>query len=479
MKHRVLLFCVLFIWLQAVWGTVFQVGPSRPLQIPSQAAALVDDGDTVDIDPVTYSGTDACAVWTKHNLLVRGAGGVPHMQANGASVQGKGTWVVSGDNMQVESVAFSGSVVPDHNGAGIRHEGSGLTVRHCHFHYNENGILGGHAGIIVVEYCEFGHNGYGDGYSHNIYINHAQELHVRFSYFHHAHTGHEIKSRAHRNFILYNRISNESTGDASREVDLPNGGLAVLTGNIIHQGPAATNGNMLGFGSEGLSNDPPHELYLVNNTIVDERGFGGSFISLPASGVNLLKAVNNIFVSATAAWLIGSPSQLDSLTNIYTAGKSQLFFADTLTYDYRLTGLSLQVIDQGSFPGYAGSFLLQPTWEYQHPCLGLLRPQQAATDIGAYEYVSPAALPEAETGLQLISCTGNGICRFRIKPPDPLASLEVYDANGRLTILGNCNDPGTGEVDLSGLPCGLYLCHLRSTKGKSAVKFIHCPGNNR
>jgi len=478
-KHKVLLLCLLTFWLQLVRGTVFQVGPSRPLLIPSQAAALVDDGDTVDIDPVTFSGMDACAVWTKHNLLVRGAGGMPHMQANGAFVQGKGTWVVSGDNMRVEAIEFSGSVVPDHNGAGIRHEGSGLSVSHCHFHHNENGILGGHAGMILVEHCEFGHNGYGDGYSHNIYINHAQELTVRFSYFHHAHIGHEIKSRAHRNFILYNRISNEITGDASREVDLPNGGFAVVCGNIIHQGPAATNGNMLGFGNEGLTNDPPHELYLVNNTIVDERGFGGSFISMPSSGVNLLKAVNNIFVSATAAWINGSPLQLDSLTNIIAANKGQLFFTDTLLYDYRLSGLSLAAVNQGSFPGSAGGFLLQPGWEYHHPCLGLVRPQQAAIDIGAYEYVSPAAVFGAESGLQLLSCQGPGIYRFRIHPPDPLASFEVYDANGRLTAREGCNEHGTGDFDLSGFPCGIYLCRLRSVKGQGAVKFLHCPGNIR
>jgi len=50
-------------------------------------------------------------------------------------------------------------------------------------HGNEEGILAGHnrSSRILVEYTEFADNGYGDGLSHNIYVNHAREFTMRFS----------------------------------------------------------------------------------------------------------------------------------------------------------------------------------------------------------------------------------------------------------------------------------------------------------
>jgi hypothetical protein len=69
----------------------------------------------------------------------------------------------------VENIEFSGAAVPDHNGAGIRLDETGLIVRSCYFHNNENGILTSnpYAGDILIEYSEFAANGYGDGYTHN------------------------------------------------------------------------------------------------------------------------------------------------------------------------------------------------------------------------------------------------------------------------------------------------------------------------
>jgi hypothetical protein len=82
----------------------------------------------------------------------------------------------------------------------------------------------------------------------------VDSLIFRFNYSHHAHVGHELKSRAHVNMIAYNRFSNEATGDASRDIDLPNGGQAYLIGNTIQQGMQAQNSNMVGYGLEGLNN---------------------------------------------------------------------------------------------------------------------------------------------------------------------------------------------------------------------------------
>ena len=84
------------------------------------------------------------------------------------------------------------------------------------------------------------------------------------------------------NVIEYNRFSNEANGDASREIDLPNGGSAYIIGNVIQQGPLGQNSNLVGYGAEGLSNPGPHELYAVNNTLVNEKTVG-SFFSVPTN----------------------------------------------------------------------------------------------------------------------------------------------------------------------------------------------------
>ena len=49
-------------------------------------------------------------------------------------------------------------------------------------------------------------------------------LKVTGSYFHHAKSGHLLKSRAAKNLIFYNRLTDEIGGTASYELEFPNGG---------------------------------------------------------------------------------------------------------------------------------------------------------------------------------------------------------------------------------------------------------------
>lgn len=365
-----------------LWATVWEAGPGLLYPAPSAVAGLVSDGDTVNITGALYQGD--CVAWTADNLLLRAVGGPVYLEAAGNYVWGKGIWVCAGNNIRVDNIHFSGASVPDHNGAGIRLDGSGLHVRNCSFLFNENGILGGNSGTIRIENSEFGYNGYGDGYSHNIYINHADTLIIQGCYFHHANIGHEIKSRAHVNIIRYNRISNEETGNASREIDLPNGGLAILISNLIHQGPSATNGNMLGFGNEGLSNNPPHELYVIHNTFVDQRHFNGVFMSVE-NGIGKVAVKNSVFAGGPALWLAGNPQILDTAGNILIPDETLAGFAALEQYDYHLLSSS-PALNLGTAPGMAGTIDLHPQYEYVHPLQLVNRPLAGLPDAGAYEY---------------------------------------------------------------------------------------------
>src|SRR5262249_19191821 len=149
--------------------------------------------------------------------------GRPHLKANGANAEGKAIWVIKGDKVTIENVEFSGAKVPDGNGAAIREEGRELILRGCYIHDNEMGILAGNPNTdIVIEASEF--SGSTGPYNHNIYMGNIHSFTLQFSYVHHAREGHNVKTRARTNFILYNRIMDEMTGTSSYALDIPNGG---------------------------------------------------------------------------------------------------------------------------------------------------------------------------------------------------------------------------------------------------------------
>ena len=103
------------------------------------------DGDTVSIQAALYDN-DKQVTWKKNNLLLKGIGGQPTLKAGSLIANdannGKGIFVIAGNNTTVENIAFTNAKAKDNNGAGIRQEGSNLIVRHCLFDGNEMGILG-------------------------------------------------------------------------------------------------------------------------------------------------------------------------------------------------------------------------------------------------------------------------------------------------------------------------------------------------
>ena len=354
-------------------GNVIQVGPARALTTPCAAAAVAQDGDLIEIDAGEYLG-DVCA-WEQNDLVLRGVGGFAHLRAAGAHAQGKAIWVIKGSQTTIEWVEFSEASVPDQNGAGIRLEGPGLTLRHCSFHDNENGILAGDNGQsdVLIEYTEFARNGFGDGYTHNLYINHVRSLTFRHNLSHHARIGHNLKSRALENFILYNRFADEADGTASYAIDLPNGGLSMLIGNLIQQGPNTDNSTLVSYGREGLSN-PSAELTMVNNTLVNDR-HTGTFVNLQAGSQASL--INNLFVGDGTAVNGTASQQSDLQTN--APG-----FVDRAGFDYHLVAGS-PAIDQGVDPGSANGRSLTPVWQYLAPADRDPRPTDGTLDLGAYE----------------------------------------------------------------------------------------------
>ena len=356
-------------------GRLLQVGPTRALTKPSQAAAVAQDGDTIEIDAHTYGGD--VAVWKRNYLTLRGVGGRPHLKAEGKDAQGKGIWVITGTHTTVENIEFSGAKVRDRNGAAIRQEGRHLIVRSCSFHGNENGILGGGGpqSTVLIEYSEFAHNGYGDGRTHNMYIDRVGSFTLRYSYVHHAKVGHNVKTRGHTNYILYNRIMDEQTGTSSYALDIPDGGLTYIVGNLIQQGPHTENHGIIAYAAERTTN-PIQELYIVNNTIVNDGPPSARFIRL--NGTPTAKIINNLFVGPGTV-LSGTAAMITNLTTTNPG------FVDRANFDYRLTPAS-PALKAGTEPGAGHDFNLSPTAQYVHPARTEARAAAVPLDIGAYAF---------------------------------------------------------------------------------------------
>ncbi|HUI93070.1 MAG TPA: right-handed parallel beta-helix repeat-containing protein [Chitinivibrionales bacterium] len=354
------------------------VGPARSYKTPCDASGALQDGDTVMIDTGTY--LDQACIWAASNTVIRGVSEFAHLKPPAVIPNGKAVLVISGNNTTVENIEFSNATVPDQNGAGIRQEGSNVTIRHCYFHDNEDGILGG-SGNVVIEYSEFYHNGFGDGYSHNMYISACDTFTLRFSFTHASNEGHTIKSRAFRNYILYNRIASEDDS-TSYEINLPNAGTSFIIGNVIEQGPKSNNSAILDYGSEGLSGHDT-ALYVVDNTFVNDK-HSGTFISI-SNTQNKPKVCNNLFVGGGTV----CNRQMDSAANIVTNAPA---FVDSAHYNYHLTALS-PGIDKGADPGSVAGFSLTPVSQYVYNCSGEPRTViGSAIDVGAFEYGSSGTL---------------------------------------------------------------------------------------
>lgn len=449
----------------------WQVGPGRTYPAPSHVSNLVNDGDTVEIDAGLYPGD--CVAWTRNNLYLKGVGGMAHIEANGNYVWGKGIWVTAGNNTIVENIEFSGAAVPSQNGAGIRLDGSGLTVRHCYFHDNENGILGGSSGDILIEYSEFANNGFGDGYTHNIYINNANSFTMKFCYSHHSKVGHCVKSRANKNYILYNRIMDETTGNSSMNIDLPNGGLAIVIGNLIQQGTATENRAMLTYGLEGLINTAPHELFVINNTFIDQRGYNGLFISI-SNSTGLLKAYNNIFTGdATSSVLSGATATLDTLANLFFNNVGNAGLTDFTNFDYTLSQAS-PAINAGINPGSAGAFSLTPTSQYVHPYDSAHRINVGAIDAGAYEYPQPTGFTENDYAGKkpLVYYNSETDCINIISEGEKINSYYVYDCCGRAVISGNCKASEKVLININEYPHGIFLVKVKTQEAEYVRKIF-------
>jgi len=276
---------------------VIDVGPEHFYRTPSEAANVVQDGYTVRIAPGEYVD---CASWRANNLRIIAPEGTAHVRDR--TCERKAIWIISGNDVVVENITFSGAQVPDMNGAGIRAEGRNLTVRNSSFIDNQMGILTDPApdSTLIIEGCTFERN----GESHGIYANPIARLRVANSVFRAHRIRHNIKSRALVTEVVDNVIEDGPNGSSSYLIEAPNGGTVTITGNTLHKGPNTDNpGTAIFLGAEGdllpsegifvadnvFENDGPTiTVFVRNNTetpaVLQRNRLQGSVVPLEGPG---------------------------------------------------------------------------------------------------------------------------------------------------------------------------------------------------
>ncbi len=479
------------------FSITWHVGPTQTYTLPSQIKPLVENGDTIYIDSGVYNN-DAVK-WNKSNLKIIGLGSAGNrtiLRYTGNIPNGKGIFVFGApgtcDNAYIENIVFDGAQVSDNdggNGAGIRFQANNLTVKNCKFINCQNGILEGNSNVttsnVTIENSEFENNGYQQpnnssysGYEHNIYIGASTDtLLVQNCYFHNPRgQANCLKTRAQRSYILYNLID-EADGNGSWEINIAQGGLNVIMGNIIIQGTSGTNHGIVGYDA---ATNVLEDFYFVNNTVINRfQGNARYFKITPTSGITTYKIYNNIFASVPGAnntMLNGNiPAVLDTMANVNAADFMTFGFTDPSGHDFSLTPEAIAAINTGVDAGSTSTgFSLLPLHMYQSFAVALLPRSTAGgvIDIGAFESSTAtgilsvngtnanwAVYPNPSNGTFSIACAGL---------PHGKIKIEVYDAMGKMLLNSQLlTEENIIRVQLPKVPKGIYF--VRATEGSKKV----------
>ena len=452
----------------------FQISTDGEYKKPSAVVNLVSDGDTVEIQSGEY--LEDVASWRKNNLVFHGVNGYAHLNANGKSAESKAIWVIKGNDCKVENIEFSNCRVPDNNGAGIRMEGTNLTLSYCYFHDNQDGILTGANpnSTLIVEYCEFGNNSADDGLSHNMYIGHLKEFYLKYSYIHNARVGHNVKSRAVATYILYNRIMDEKAGNSSYLIDVPNGGLTCIMGNILMKSNLAENPSAISYGFEGTYDTLTNSIFLINNTFLNYKN-NGKFAQIKDGIANFESLVINNLIAGTSNFITG---KCDTAANLILKNIDDAKLVNPEAYDYHLLENSpARNNGQNPLNFQQNIYGFYPEYEYVHKPFKTVRNVAKTIDIGAYEY------PENETSVE---DNAFPIIKLFPNPAHNQMSISFNSIETKETKIAILNALGqsilelnpiistlnTIDIDLSNISNGVYFLKLEAGGNIYFEKFI-------
>jgi hypothetical protein len=257
-------------------GRTVWVGPNETHKTLGSAVASAHSGDQIFIRAGTYDNDYAVI---RAPVSITAVGGFAHLRSSGLIANKKAIVIVQADTT-FTNVEFSGAKVDDANGAGIRWEFGNLTLLHCWFHDNEDGLLSATipTGAIVIDGSKFEHNGNFSDQRHNLYIGHVASARVTNSLFYDAVDGSSLKSRARHNDIQHNRFIDAAHWDTTNyAIDLPDGGDALVAHNFFHREGSASNRAIVHYGGE--VKDPQGSLRVVDNVMESTRDITAAILN--------------------------------------------------------------------------------------------------------------------------------------------------------------------------------------------------------
>jgi hypothetical protein len=283
---------------------ILTVGQGAEYSTLASAIAASQSGDTIQVAAGTYTNDFASI---NDDITIVGVGGMVNLVATVPPPNGKAILVTNG-NDTIENVSFSGAKVADANGAGIRLQAGNLVLINDYFHDNQEGLLAGdnHASTLTIKNTEFANNGDGSGFTHNLYVGEIGTLTIDNSLFTNAIVGHEIKSRADNTIIENSRIIDGPTSTSSYSIDLPAGGHAVITNNVIEQGPHSENYTIIHYGATAYANS---SLEIAGNTVVNDLNVGSARLLDNQTTVTASITDNQIYGLTTSQFANGPATE--------------------------------------------------------------------------------------------------------------------------------------------------------------------------
>lgn len=276
-------------------GRTLTVGPGEEFRTLGDAVGASFAGDVVVLRGGVYKNQSA---FIRHPLTIRSYPGERAIIRGTQKIPNRRGFLVARADLTLEGVVLSGATVPARNGAGIRWESGDLTIRDTDFIDNENGILGNsnhRNGTLLIERSRFIGNGScdGPGCAHGIYISgQTVRVVIRDSEFRNTNRGNHIQSRAQETHVI-NSTFDDGDSPTSYSISLNDGGVGIISGNTIVQGPNAENEHSIRLGDEGyllvegnrFVNRAPAAIGILNQGSLDAIVRGNSFQGYTYAGV--------------------------------------------------------------------------------------------------------------------------------------------------------------------------------------------------
>ena len=276
----------------------------------SKAIKSLSSGDELFISAGLY---DTPIIIAQDNITITGVG---HVIFEKGIADNKGFIVSKGNNLTINNIECRYIRARDNNGACVRQEGSNLTLNHVYFHQSQQGVLetSSNEGVIKINNSRFERLGF-DGKAHGIYTNKAAVEIQQSLFIATKQQGHAIKVRGPK-LSMNQSIVVSLSADDSRLLDMPNGGELSISRSLLGQGPKSVNGQVIGYGLEGLSK-LKNSINLSENVIYLDR-IGANYLLTTPKDIELsLIQKNNIIIG-------NDSSSYKTSDNTYFTGRTEL-----------------------------------------------------------------------------------------------------------------------------------------------------------